>query len=88
VFLSTAAADSDAARAWLQAYGAALEKPESGSREGRNYLAGIDPALGPVVLLAGERGIAGARSSPDAAGIWELLMKLSPLAGPPAAGKR
>jgi hypothetical protein len=87
-FRATAAADLDAARAWLEAYGAVLEKPESGSREGRRYLAGIDPALGPVVLLAGERGISGARSTPDKPGVWELLMKLSPLAGPPAAGKR
>jgi len=88
VFISTAPADAAAALAWLEAYRAALKEPVVGEHEGRRTLSGSDSALGPVVLAAGAGGIAGARSSPDAPGVRELLLKLLTLAGPPASGGR
>ncbi|HEY5998593.1 MAG TPA: DUF6599 family protein [bacterium] len=86
VFVSVPPASLEDAKAWLAGYARALEGAALGERDGRPLLVGRDPALGPVVLLGGAGGIAGARSSPDAEGILELLATLLGTAGGQGAG--
>jgi hypothetical protein len=53
-------------------------------RDGSLVLSGRDPALGPVSIVGGRRGMSGARSVPDAPGVRALLDSLGAPGGEPA----
>jgi hypothetical protein len=83
VFVSTGADTAQGATA-LEAYAGMLEGPVRVERDGVSVLSGRDPALGPVTIAVGRRGMSGARSAPTAPGVRELLEALSAHGGDPA----
>lgn len=82
VFVSTGAGDGVAAA--LDAYAAVLEGAVRVERNGLAVISGRDPALGPVTIAGGRRGISGARSAPDAPGVQRLIELLGAHGGDPA----
>ena len=84
VFLSVGADASGSLAAALESYAPLLEGAVRGERSGCMVLSGRDPALGPVTILGGRRGISGARSAVDAPGLLELLESIGAHGGDPA----
>jgi len=83
VFVSTGADAAQGVTA-LAAYAGVLEGAVRVDREGFTVLSGRDPALGPVTIVAGGRGLSGARSAPAAPGLQQLLEALGAHGGDPA----
>lgn len=85
VFLSSGAFTSEAVGAALAAYAPVLAGAARSERNGYRVLAGRDPDLGPVLLVGGLHGISGARTTPESAGIQELLEAINAHGGDPEA---
>ena len=68
----------------LAAYAGVLEGAVRVERDGFTMLSGRDPALGPVTIVLGRRGMSGARSAPTVPGVRELLEALGAPGGDPA----
>jgi hypothetical protein len=83
VFVSTGTSAGESAAA-LTAYAGVLEGAVLAERDGFMVLSGRDPALGPVSIVGGPRGMSGARSAPDAPGVRALLDSLGAPGGDPA----
>jgi len=83
VFVSTGVDAAQGVTA-LEAYAGVLEGAARVERDGFTVLSGRDPALGPVTIAVGRRGMSGARSAPAAPGVRELLEALGAPGGDPA----
>ena len=85
VFLSDGPCNGETVAAALDAYAATLEGAARSERNGYRVLTGRDTALGPVLLVGSCRGISGARSAPDRAGVQDLLEAINAHGGDPDA---
>ena len=84
IFVSTLSGTSESVAAALDAYAGVLEGIVRSERNGLLVLSGRDPALGPVTIVGSRDGISGARSTPDAPGVQQLLGSIGAPGGVPA----
>jgi hypothetical protein len=83
IFVSTISGSSESMAAALDAYAGVLDGAVRSERNGLLVLSGRDPALGPVTIVGGRDGISGARSTPDAPGVQQLLGSIGAPGGVP-----